>query len=629
VDAWSVDHVPDPRAAISSITRTLDEYPGGDPQQIAVIPPDHDAAGNIVYDGTYIYQYDAWSRLVQVNLAAQPPPGGGPAVGDAVPGTMQLAGPLVKHFTYDGLGRLVRVLSPYPEPGATPPEGWTVAPVRSERLYYDGVRRIQEVYTDPLLALGESAALGDPEAQGEVSQGGEEEGQTLEGEEGQIENGSGEPGGEEPPGPPPNTFITYLEREYLWGPGDGITSGAGAGLDELVAIFDIDRRAWWTLLDASGDVVAIIDDGAATTHGFGTGSASTSAARLCGQFCYDPYGSLLTVQGLHPYPDPRTGHKGLHLDRLDAGVADPMTGASIARHVDPSTLPGGGSSAGGGLTHRYFVRNRHYAPDLGRFMQRDPNATGAIALQASVTVGAIKSQSEAFLALVGHLRDGMGVYGAYAGMPLSHADPLGLFGFVEVLSTAASMATMFVPTPQDFLEAVARDVVAEYAERQLDDVEWALDWDQGDEWHSRGDDRWIAATIGRALYGAFEVSLGPIHFNWLDAFAAGASGAKGKVHRNKHLAGRYHPFVWEGKQVRFNWRGYPNFRPFAIKRVEIRQTGSYKGDAARADAKAGYGPNNPRPLGYTWHHEEDGIHMLLVPTPLHRKVGHTGGYQGS
>jgi hypothetical protein len=156
VDAWSVGHAPDPRAAISNITRTLDEYPGGDPQQIAVIPPDHDAAGNIVYDGTYIYQYDAWSRLVQVNLAAQPPPGGGPAVGDAVPGTMQLAGPLVKHFTYDGLGRLVRVLSPYPEPGATPPEGWTVAPVRSERLYYDGVRRIQEVYTDPLLALGAS-----------------------------------------------------------------------------------------------------------------------------------------------------------------------------------------------------------------------------------------------------------------------------------------------------------------------------------------------------------------------------------------------------------------------------------------------------------------------------------------
>jgi hypothetical protein len=210
----------------------------------------------------------------------------------------------------------------------------------------------QEVYTDPLLALGESAAQGSASAQGAVGEGQEEEGQTLEGEEGQIEQGSGEPGGEDPPGPPPNTFITYLEREYLWGPGDGITSGAGAGLDELIGIFDIDRRAWWTLLDASGDVVAVVDDSDSTTHGYGTGVGGVSSpARLCGQFGYDAYGQLIAVQSLHPFPDPRTGHKGLHLDRLDVGVADPLTGATITRHEV-------------GATHAYFVRNRHYAPDL-------------------------------------------------------------------------------------------------------------------------------------------------------------------------------------------------------------------------------------------------------------------------
>jgi hypothetical protein len=376
-----------------------------------------------------------------VLLAARPPPGGGPAVGDAVPGTMQLAGPLVKHFTYDGLGRLVRVLSPYPESGATPPEGWTVAPVRSERLYYDGVRRIQEVYTDPLLALGESAALGDPEAQGEVSQGGEEEGQTLEGEEGQIESGSGEPGGEEPPGPPPNTFITYLEREYLWGPGDGITSGAGAGLDELVAIFDIDRRAWWTLLDVSGDVVAIVDDGASTAHGYGTGTPSTSTARLCAQFCYDAYGALFSIQGLHPYPDPRTGHKGLHLDRLDAGVANPLTGAAIARHEV-------------GAEHAYFVRNRHYSPEVGRFLQRDPNATGQAVLGP---VAPASSRAVRAPVLSHHLSDGVGVFLPYRGSPMLYRDPLGLD---TSMSLPGLMGTMGQYSQLQATEAKTKGAVA-------------------------------------------------------------------------------------------------------------------------------------------------------------------------
>ncbi|MBX3379983.1 MAG: hypothetical protein KF805_07795 [Phycisphaeraceae bacterium] len=57
-------------------------------------------------------------------------------------------GELVKHFTYDGVGRLIRVSSPI-EAG----EGYFFAgnspmPIttftRSERFYYDGTRRIQE-----------------------------------------------------------------------------------------------------------------------------------------------------------------------------------------------------------------------------------------------------------------------------------------------------------------------------------------------------------------------------------------------------------------------------------------------------------------------------------------------------
>jgi len=57
----------------------------------------------------------------------------------------------VGHSTYDGLGRLIRTQSPWPNPEA---EGNFV---RSERFLYDGIRRIQEVVTDPMRNLASAA----------------------------------------------------------------------------------------------------------------------------------------------------------------------------------------------------------------------------------------------------------------------------------------------------------------------------------------------------------------------------------------------------------------------------------------------------------------------------------------
>jgi len=76
--------------------------------------------------------------------------------------------------------------------------------------------------------------------------------------------------------------------------------------------------------------------------------------------------------------------------------------------------------------------------------------------------------------------------------------------------------------------------------------------------------------------------------------------------------------------------------PTRIAEVKIRQTGSYSGDFKLADQKAGYAVSvadlaagkKPRPEGYSWHHHEDKTRMQLVPTKLHRKIGHTGGYTG-
>ncbi|MCW5766807.1 MAG: hypothetical protein KIT68_12630, partial [Phycisphaeraceae bacterium] len=98
----------------------------------------YDKAGNVLSDGRHVFQYDAWNRLVQVSRIA---------AGTGQPGSMWHTvqpGALVKHFTYDGLGRLVRVQSPFLNPDQ--PLGVN----RSERLYYDGVRRIQELVIDPV-----------------------------------------------------------------------------------------------------------------------------------------------------------------------------------------------------------------------------------------------------------------------------------------------------------------------------------------------------------------------------------------------------------------------------------------------------------------------------------------------
>jgi hypothetical protein len=52
----------------------------------------YDAAGNLQFDGMYFYQYDAWNRLIQVNL------------GTRDSGGQVVIGSLVKNWVFDGLG---------------------------------------------------------------------------------------------------------------------------------------------------------------------------------------------------------------------------------------------------------------------------------------------------------------------------------------------------------------------------------------------------------------------------------------------------------------------------------------------------------------------------------------------
>lgn len=330
-----------------------------------------------------------------------------------LPGEMTFTvkpGLLVKHYSYDGLGRLVRTQSPWPNPQ----EGPITKQVKSERFFYDGIRRIQELVTDPVLSTKGALLSGDPglielaEADGEVL-GEEEEAQegdfvfdgdasSLKLEDGQAgANGSG--GAPEGGGPPEYELVTYLAREYIWGPGD-----SHAGVDELVVYFDANRWAYWVLQDAGGDVVAVCDMQ-------GSDPAGGNAARVCGQWRYDAYGAATAAEHLAAFPQIHCGHKALFFDRLDMGVD--VSGAEPPRLIPYSHL----------LVH---MRNRAYSPQMGRFMQPDPNATALTLIEAASYHGRGLDAMVAAFDVQSLYGDGMNLYEYLGSNPWSRRDPLGL-----------------------------------------------------------------------------------------------------------------------------------------------------------------------------------------------------------
>ncbi|GMU00745.1 hypothetical protein KH5H1_48650 [Corallococcus caeni] len=93
--------------------------------------------------------------------------------------------------------------------------------------------------------------------------------------------------------------------------------------------------------------------------------------------------------------------------------------------------------------------------------------------------------------------------------------------------------------------------------------------------------------------------------------------------RNAHLAGRTHPVTG----VPFDAEGYPDFKAAGVVKAEVRipYTGSRAGDFAAANKAAGL---RETPKGMTWHHHQDRATLQLVPTAIHARTGHTGGFSG-
>ncbi|MBX3379986.1 MAG: hypothetical protein KF805_07810 [Phycisphaeraceae bacterium] len=484
-----------------------------------------DYCGNLVLDEKYYYQYDAWNRLVSVHekgtltyysfdeWGVPRRLEGQDATPQAVyPTTCQwpALGKLVKHFTYDGVGRLARTSTPLEAP-----EGWTfqdgsgnavTAFTRSERFIYDGVRRIQEIVTDPVMTDGEGNRVATMSAESEQRGGG----------------GSGQ-GGELP------AMNVFLRAQYVWGPGDN-------GVDELLCQIEPYSAAethapngpqgkpWFILTDAQGDVVSIASVG----MGLGGGSPIASVAS---QWTYSPYGEVLTYDQIAAHPEVVFGHKSLAIDRLDAPAltweneSEPGAGDGAlfeTRRLEP------------GARLLAYARNRTLDIQRGRWLQTDPNASGLSLLGDPAMHGRCIAR-DMTLALETRLTDGIHLANALRGNPITHRDNFGLFGLIDSLITGGGMAMDAADAMQDAMNGVTLRLrfgafMDQVVAQSLAEVDWATNWEYADEWNPRG-----GSTGGSTSFSVGE-SDSP-------AFFASANVGPGNA-GPRDYAGRQHGKAW-------------------------------------------------------------------------------------
>jgi len=354
-----------------------------------------------------------------------------------------------------------------------------------------------------------------------------------------------------------------------------------------VCEIDAEGVAWPILQDANYNAVALADD---------TGA-------VVAQRVLSPYGRVLISDppaGAATPPLSRVGHQGLFAERLDGDTLD-----------DP--LAAGGTLA-------WHNRNRTLLSDLGRFAQRDPNATGQGVDSALRRHGEAPPERVVAADPLEHFGDGLHVYAYATASPTQRGDPTGLF------------ADFFLPGPSDFVRGALEGMVEQYSANLAWDVEWATDWSLPDDAHTRGSSDWIKLAMLRGVYDTFEIGFGDYTINPLDVVSnfgragRGGSGAGGLGDPGRLVGVR----MFQGRPVmirQFDTGGRKliRFDPDLIK-AEVRVRPTNRADEKRqANAKAGY---DRAPRGYVWHHHWERGVMQLVPKEIHRSIGHQGRAYG-
>ncbi len=139
------------------------------------------------------------------------------------------------------------------------------------------------------------------------------------------------------------------------------------------------------------------------------------------------------------------------------------------------------------------MRNRAYRPDQGRFLQADPNATGMVINSSPLANGQVSGTYVMALDMQLLYHDGPSVYLYVGANPWVRADPTGL------MFRADDLVDVVFKT----LHGGVGSMIEQYAANLESDVDWASDWGQGDDWHSRIDDSWVTRSFAAGVVGGF------------------------------------------------------------------------------------------------------------------------------
>jgi hypothetical protein len=131
-----------------------------------------------------------------------------------------------------------------------------------------------------------------------------------------------------------------------------------------------------------------------------------AAGAIVRQYSYGTYGELLETESLGAHPDNSVGFQGMFFDRIGE--------------------PGSVAAFEVGAIGFYLTANRAYDPELGRWLQRDPNATAQPILAYAASMGQTLSLGADAFDLDSLFADGMNLYVFVGNNPINFRDPSGL-----------------------------------------------------------------------------------------------------------------------------------------------------------------------------------------------------------
>jgi hypothetical protein len=464
--------------------------PGGGPEVSVSEAVKLDGLGRVVCDGRQWYLYDAWGRLTQVNKARR--------VVSPVPGAYGWEkGDLIRHFTYDGLGRLIRVQRRAVGLESNP----TIKLVSSERFYYDGVRRVTEVISAPVMS--KESGGGTVEAPDVI------EAESGDAPDEKTANASFE-------GWQLQSNQIEIALEYVWdveGPtdtllaflgGTNLASAYGEGSSQR-------QEVWFPIQDQTGDPVAVLSG----PMGSIVNGQPMQPMRLSwrGVLC-NTGGVIFADDRDWTMPALRIGHKGLHVERLDG------TPYIFNLQYWPERLQAssGRTSAHGSMLQDpdghvdllMLMRNRVMVASHGRFLQPDPNATGLPVMGDLSFGGSALSPPRPEVDLTTWTTDGLTALAYCGGDSVNRGDPTGLFAGFMAPTSMFDLYTDHMSNTLDWgsqTQQFASNLWSNYAIGMSDDLDWAFDMDAPDDAYSRSAwaSRYMQGRPGRAVGSSQQV----------------------------------------------------------------------------------------------------------------------------